>query len=159
MGRDPRSSNEHRVVVNKVRMPVVGEPGSGHRGRRGCGHAGKAHGQVVDRFQVPPGGGGHRREVVLDEQDVTDRVVARKGGNAAVVADPPGDSDGGVAADRAAHRLAYPMCTPCIRPQEAVADGMATVVDGHRAGPLTGAGHSHDPGDRHHFGGHRPLGG
>ncbi len=62
--RDPGRPDEHRVVVELGGTPIVGEPRPGHGGRRCRRHPGEAHGEIVDRLQVPAGGCRHPRQLV-----------------------------------------------------------------------------------------------
>ncbi len=155
---DARRLHQDRVVGEAVGTPVVGEPGPGHRSRRGRGHPREAHGEVVDRFEVPTGGLRHLGLSVLEEQHVTDGVGTRRGGGAATVPDPTGQGQGGIATDRSPHRLPDQVGAPGVEPHEAGSDRPPIRAHGYGARPLPGAGDGHDAPHRYCAGADGPSG-
>ena len=155
VGGNPGASHEDSVVGEAVGPPVVGQPRGGHRGMRGGRHSGEAHGQVVDRFQVPPGPLGHGRLVMLEKQHVADRVCARGGRSAAAAPHPLPQSQRCVTGHRTPHGAPRVGGTSAVHPHDAVAHGPAVLADGHRARPLSGARHRHDLLATHHPTRHR----
>ena len=144
---DAGPADEVVVVGEDVEAAVVGEPGRGHRRVGGRGHAGEAHGEVVDRLEVPAGGGGDVGVVRRQVEHVPHRVVAA--GDARGLADPDGQRPRVVARHGAADALAGEADAPVVLPHDAVADRDALGVDRHGAGPLAGDAHGHHPGGRH----------
>ena len=103
--RQPRrvhagGAHQHVVVGQRRQRAVVGEPGPGHRGVAGGGHAGEPHGQVVDRLEEPARPREQVGLLVLQVEDVPDRVGARRRRDAAAAAQPGGQRPGRVAGDR-----------------------------------------------------------
>ncbi len=155
-GRYARPAEERAVIVERFGSAVVGQPGAGHRRRARSRGTGEAHGEVVDRLEVPAGGARDVGHPVLEVEDVTDRVRARGRRGATAPADERGRCDRGVSGDVPTDRRAGEGPSAGVGPEQAGSDRPTPVVDRHRARPLAGAGDGHDRVGRDRTGAERP---